>query len=278
MKDEDVNVNKKDASKGNDPSGVAPPPAIRDMDEFDTQNAEALKRIWFLGDVHGNFKHIEKALKYSNPQPRRLIFVGDVDIDDAPFREVLRPLKENHPGLGVAFIHGNHDADTYEHWEMLHDCGDAVALHKKVITFDGIRIAGLGGNFMGRVWNPPAEPTFQSKEEAMNRGPYQWRDGQRPNPSLNAAIYPADVVSLAAQRADILVTHEAPSCHPYGYEALDNLARSLRVVRTFHGHHHDDRSDDYAKLRSALRFDAKAVEFCGIKDGLGHVVLRGTIA
>lgn len=203
VKDEDVNVKKKDTSKGNDPSGVNPTLAIRDMDGFDTQNAEALKRIWFLGDVHGNFKHIEEALKYSNPQPRWLIFLGDVDIDHVPFREVLRPLKENYPCLGVAFIHGNHDADSYEHWDMLHDCGDAVALHKKVVTLDGIRIAGLGGNFMGRVWNPPAEPTFQSKEAAMNRGPYQWRDGQRPNPSLNAAIYPSDVVSLAAQRADI---------------------------------------------------------------------------
>ena len=109
----------------------------------------------------------------------------------------------------------------------------------------------------------------------MNRRPYQWRDGQRPNPALHAAIYPDDVELLARQRADILITHEAPSCHPYGFAALDELARSMRVVRTFHGHHHDDRSDGYAMRRVEMGFDARAVAYCSIKNGLGQVIHQG---
>jgi hypothetical protein len=208
-------------------------------------------------------------------KPRWLVFLGDIDIDHKPFRDILEPLRRNFSDLRVAFIHGNHDADTYEHWAMLHDCGDALILHGQVLDLDGVRVAGLGGNFMGRIWSPPAQSSFANKRLAMNRGPYQWRDGQRPNPSLHAAIYPDDVAALSKLRADILVTHEAPSCHPYGFEAIDALSRAMRVVRSFHGHQHDDRSAEYALVREKLGFDARAVGFCGIKNGLGELVFEG---
>ena len=248
---------------------------LRDMIELDQAQAAVLKRIWFLGDVHANFGHIAQALLDAQEKPRWLVFLGDIDIEHKSFREVLEPVRRNFPQVRVAFIYGNHDADTYEHWEMLHDCGDALALHGQVLDLDGVRVAGLGGNFLGRIWSPPAQAFVQNKKLAMNRGPYQWRDGQRPNPSLNAAIYPDDVENLARQRADILVTHEAPSCHPYGFKAIDELARSMRVVRSFHGHQHDDRSPEYAMVRERLGFDARAVDYCGIKNGLGDVILRG---
>lgn len=247
----------------------------RGMQEFDQEHAAALKAIWFLGDVHGEFNHIAQALLDARMKPRWLVFLGDIDIDHKPFREILEPLKRNFPDVRVAFIHGNHDADTYEHWAMLHDCGDALILHGQVLELDGVRVAGLGGNFLGRIWRPPGPACFANKRLAMNRGTYQWRDGQRPNPSLNAAIYPDDVAVLSKQRADILVTHEAPSCHPYGFEAIDGLACSMRVVRSFHGHQHDDRSDEYALVRDKLGFDARAVGFCGIKNGLGELIFEG---
>lgn len=246
----------------------------RDMESFDREHAQALQRIWFLGDVHGQFKHIANALLDSPLKPRWLVFLGDVELESKPMREVLEPLRRNLPGVQVAFVHGNHDADTYEHWDRLHDCGDALVLHGEVQDLDGIRVAGLGGNFLGRIWSPPAEPIFHDKQAAIDRGPYQWRGGQRPNPKLHGAIYPEDVAYLARQRADILVTHEAPSCHHYGFAALDELARSMRVVRSFHGHHHDDRSDEYAKVRQTLGFDARAVAICGIKNGLGEVIAQ----
>lgn len=245
------------------------------MNDFDREHEKALQSIWFLGDVHGEFKHIARCLLDAKDKPNWLVFLGDIDIDHVPFREILAPLSRNFPAVKVAFIYGNHDADTYQHWDMLHDCGDAVALHGQVVAMNGVRVAGLGGNFLGRIWSPPANPTFMNKEKAMNRGAYQRRDGQRPYPSLNAAIYPDDVERLAGLRADILITHEAPSCHPYGFEALDQLARDMRVVRSFHGHQHDDRSAEYALQRDALGFDALAVGFCGIKNGLGQVIHTG---
>ncbi|MFZ4479087.1 MAG: metallophosphoesterase family protein [Rhodoferax sp.] len=245
------------------------------IDQFDRDHDQALRRIWFLGDVHARFDHIGRALLHAAQPPRWMVFLGDVDIDQKPFAQILAPMRKRFADVRVAFIHGNHDADTYEHWQMLHDCGNALPLHGRVLDLDGVRVGGLGGNFMGRIWSPPAQASFQNKRAAMHRGHYQWRDGQRPNPSLNAAIYPDDVAALSKMRADILVTHEAPSCHQHGFEAIDELARSMRVVRSFHGHHHDDRSEDYVKHRNRLGFDARAVNYCGIKNGLGEAVCAG---
>jgi hypothetical protein len=52
------------------------------------------------------------------------------------------------------------------------------------------------------------------------------------------AIWPEDCDYLATQRADILVTHEAPSSHPAGSAALDALARKMGARLIVHGHHH----------------------------------------
>lgn len=251
---------------------------LRDMARFDRTHAQTLERIWFLGDVHGQFTHIAQALRHSSAPPRWLVFLGDIEIDHRPFQEILAPLQRNYPDIRVAFIHGNHDADTHHHWQMLHDCGDASPLHGQVLDLDGVQVAGLGGNFLGKIWRPPEDPSFLNQRMAVRRSPYPWRGEGAPDahhPKLLAAIFPDDVKALSRQRADILVTHEAPSCHPHGFIALDELARSMQVVRTFHGHHHDDRSDAYALERESLGFDARAVSYCSIKNGLGEVIHAG---
>ena len=245
------------------------------IEAFDRDHEEALRGLWFLGDVHAEFRHIPRALSDAQVLPSHIIFLGDIDIDHKSFREILEPLHKQFPSVEVAFIHGNHDADSYEHWECLHECGSAVALHGKVTVLNGIRVAGVGGNFLGRVWYPPDPPKFDSQKAAIQRGAFQYRDGQRPSPNYLAAIYPDVVDTLARLRADILITHEAPSCHPHGFEALDVLALDLRAKRTFHGHHHDDLTDQYRDGVDKRGFDAIGVNYCSITNGLGERVLQG---
>ena len=51
---------------------------LRDMEQFDRDFDQALRRMWFLGDVHGQFEHIATSLQ-STPaadQPRWLVFFG----------------------------------------------------------------------------------------------------------------------------------------------------------------------------------------------------------
>ena len=252
----------------------------QDMDElriteFDRDRADELRRIWFVGDVHGEFKYLAQTLLQAQVRPRWIVFVGDIDIFHKPFREILEPLRRFDPHLGIAFIHGNHDADTHQHWEMLHDAGDAIVFHGLVANLSGIWVAGLGGYFLRPIWMPPARPAFATQQAAMSADVFRFRGGQRPSPEYLAAIYPDDLDRLAAERADILVTHEAPSCHPRGFEVLDDLARRLGVIRSFHGHHHDDLTADYARHRSRLGFDTIGLRYCQIKNGLGEEIFEG---
>lgn len=80
----------------------------------------------------------------------------------------------------VWFIHGNHDTDS----EADHDhlFGSALAdrnLHGRVVEIAGLRIAGLGGVFRGKVWTPPAPATFENFKQYLARcgkGNF-WRGG-----------------------------------------------------------------------------------------------------
>ena len=76
--------------------------------------------------------------------------------------------------------------------------------------------------------------------------------------------FPDMVASLGAQRADILVSHEAPECRDdgRGWQAVGDLARRLGVRYAFHGHHHDQ--PDYSSSFHELGFQAHAVGFRGI--------------
>ena len=76
---------------------------IDQFDQFDQEHADALRSIWFLGDVHGAFGHIAQALLAASDKPRWLVFLGDIDIDHLPFREVLAPLKLEFPAIKSRF-------------------------------------------------------------------------------------------------------------------------------------------------------------------------------
>ncbi len=65
------------------------------------------------------------------------------------------------------------------------------------------------------------------------------------------------MAQLAAQQADILVTHEAPGYHPFGFTALDSLARSMGVRMTVHGHQHDS-------IDSSAHWDAQEFKSYGV--------------
>jgi hypothetical protein len=117
-------------------------------------------------------------------------------------------------------------------------------LNARVTDIGGLRIAGLGGTFRRRVWEPPGAPRLRSRDELpadmASLGP-DWNEEQRRSmaDALAAmAIWPEDVEALSALRADVLVTHEAPSSHPQGVSTLDELARRMDARLVIHGHHH----------------------------------------
>jgi hypothetical protein len=250
------------------------------VEEFDQAHAEALRQIWIVGDVHGQSKPLLRSLARSPlPAPAWIVFVGDIDLDPeiGSFRQWLKPVHKLHPQVQVAFIPGNHDADHEDRWERLMNCGRALPLHGRVLDMGGIRVAGLGGVFMARIWYPPAAPLISERPDFA---PHPVRLGKLPNsprPAQHAAIYEAEWLALGAMRSDLLITHEAPSCHPHGFEAIDDLARALGVVRAFHGHHHDDQTAEYLLHRERMGFEAVALGYCAIKTAAGEVVATGEL-
>jgi hypothetical protein len=228
-------------------------------------------RIFFCGDVHGHFEHVIKAVR--DQRPAAVVFLGDLQ-SKQPLDQVLEPILAL---TEIWWIHGNHDTDSDADCEHLF--GSTLAdrnLHGRVVEVAGLRIAGLGGIFRGQVWAPPAPLIFESQDEYAARcgKGNLWRGGLLRK--HRSSIFPDDYYRLVGERAEILVTHEAPSCHPHGFVEIDELAHSLGVRATFHGHHHDRL--DYSSHRERLGFDAYGVSFCGITDEGGRVIGEHTIS
>lgn len=227
-----------------------------------------MERIFFAGDPHGNFDHIIQAVRQH--QPAAVVFLGDLQ-SQQPLEHELQPILDL---TEIWWIHGNHDTDSDADYDHLF--GSALAdrnLHGRVVEIAGVRIAGLGGIFRGQVWMPPGAILHETPEAytAHCVKQNQWRGGLPRK--HRSSIFPADYARLVGARADILVTHEAPSSHPHGFDAIDDLARSLGVAKAFHGHHHDRL--DYVAHRGRLGFEAFGVGFCGITDQDGHLIVAG---
>lgn len=187
-------------------------------------------QIFFCGDVHGNFQHIINVLQEHTPAA--IVLLGDIQ-GQRPLEQELAAILDK---TEVWFIHGNHDTDSVADYDNLF--GSALAhknLNGRGVEIAGVRVAGLGGIFRGQVWRPPEPGEASSSKEytrIVGRG-NRWRDGL---PSKHrSTIFRDNYELLSKQGANVLATHEAPSAHPHGFEAIDDLARSLRVTTAFHG-------------------------------------------
>jgi len=228
----------------------------------------SLANIWFCGDSHGRFDYLIDAVR--TQRPAAVILLGDIQTDlplDVQFADLAHLTQ-------LWFIHGNHDTGKETHYDHLFSGPWAERnLHGRVVEIAGQRVAGLGGVFRGHVWYPPTPWRFVSPEAFIaTLGAHDhWRKGLPLK--HRSTIFPSEVAALALQRADILVTHEAPSTHPHGFAVLDELGQYLGVTRSFHGHHHDSR--DYRAEWARIGFQAYGVGFRGISNGLGEIIRPG---
>ncbi|HET6234206.1 MAG TPA: metallophosphoesterase [Acetobacteraceae bacterium] len=197
--------------------------------------------ILFAGDPHRNFAPILRAC-LARPAGT-LVLVGDCDCH-VPLPEIIAPVTA--VGWQVRWILGNHDTETelaYDNLVRTHPDGD---LGLRVTQIAGLRVAGLPGVFKPRVWYPrPDEaadliepPRCHTREAFLRALPADehWRGGL---PLWHRdTIFPEDFDRLGTERFDVLVTHEAPSSHPHGFEVIDRLAKNAGARLIVHGHHH----------------------------------------
>jgi hypothetical protein len=243
-----------------------------------------------LGDVHGDISHLPAVVEAG--RPAAVIFLGDIEAPTSfdVFLGDLMAITE------VWWIPGNHDTDSQDSYRHLYESALADRnLHGRVVKIAGVRIAGLGGVFRSQIWYPPKAPSFLAFEDMvankfrhkkaltaaeLARLKYRtqspevaelMREGQLRK--HRSSIFYGDWFELCGRQADILVTHEAPSCHPHGFREIDVLAQSMKVKHAFHGHHHD--CLNYRAFDAALGFQAHGVGFRGVSDMHGRTVLPG---
>lgn len=229
--------------------------------------------ILFCGDTHSRHQHVlEAALRL---KPMAVVLLGDMEFTQ-PAHIELAPIRDI-----VWFITGNHDTDRPESWANLMDSELAGrCIDGRVVTLpDGTRLAGLGGVWRQKIWAPPAEPEHESYEAWLNSLQSGWRKRETMYATERlkhrSTIFPQTYDRLIDQRADILVTHEAPSPHPYGWQAIDDLAQALGVQELYHGHQHD--RPDYSAHWERLGFRCHGVGLRGITGRGGQIVRAGEV-
>jgi predicted phosphodiesterase len=190
--------------------------------------------ILFAGDTHGDQRWLGRMAQQL--KPAALVHLGDIQLEHPPEQELEAVLANTR----FCWIPGNHDFDSLDYYERLHAPAlSSGALHGRVTSLCGVRVAGLGGWFRAGIWRPPERPTTKRKTTDARR-----LSSRRPDVRLAAirelgAIWWEDYEALWHLTADVLVCHEAPSCHRHGFQVIDDLAKAMGVKTIFHGHHHE---------------------------------------
>ncbi len=171
--------------------------------------------------------------------------LGDYDLEK-PLEHYLKPITDL---VEIWWIAGNHEFERPERHRYLFDSAYSEnGLHLKVKEVAGLKIAGLSGIFLGRVWYPPHRPRWQSKNHYLSRQPFSVRKAGL-SLKYQSAIWHDELEALKRLNADILVSHEAPCSHRHGFIAIDELAIAMGVKKVFHGHLHEHYS---APIRSGI--------------------------
>ena len=219
-------------------------------------------KILFAGDPHGNFKPlIEAAHQY---QPEAIILLGDYDLS-VPLESCLEEIV----GLTeIWWIAGNHDFESPVKYNNLFNSAFSDRdLHLKVTEIAGLRIVGLGGIFLGRVWYPPRQPKWLSKQHFLQHQPAHVRNSEM-SLKYKSAIWHDEFEALKALKADILVSHEAPGPHRHGFKAIGELAAAMGVKNIFHGHLHEN----YVSIIK------NNIKVCGVGDSAVTDLLGNTLS
>ena len=192
------------------------------------------------GDIHGFFPDfLEKYNEYRNVVDT-CVLAGD-QCPWEPLSNITRQM-----GCTCFFILGNHDGDQSSYLENHLSCWENHIHCRVVESAEGIRIAGISGTFEEEIWYPPEKPRWLTREQfrkfckTQPRGTVKYHLLHNHLPKrFWPVIFPEDVDKLKKLQSDVLVCHEAPSCHSLGFDIIDEIAEAMNVSVIVHGHHHE---------------------------------------
>lgn len=225
-----------------------------------------MRKIFLCGDPHGEFAHILSAIDQWHPEA--VLILGDLTPPHS-LDEIFKDVK----GTKIYWIPGNHDTDSDLIYDRIWRSSFAKNnLHGRSQEICGVRVAGLGGVFRGQIWMPPAMPLYSSPSLFIRKvgKSGMWRGGlpRRHRSSIFYSVYE----KLKENKADILITHEAPSMHIKGFPAIDELAVSMGAKMIFHAHQHESKC--YSPIGG---LKARGIGLRGIVDLEGNVIVPAQV-
>ena len=189
--------------------------------------------ILFYADIHGYFHDFIKVYNEYKDLVDTVILLGD-QCPDEPLDNIFSRID-----CSVFFVLGNHDSDR-QRWLTNHFPVWNNHIHCRIVESAGhIKIAGLSGVFREDIWIPTQQypPYFPTREQYR----YYFKARSKKNPNFWlidnylpkkhwSTIFPEDIDRLLELEADILVCHEAPSSHEYGFEVVDEIAEAMGLA------------------------------------------------
>lgn len=207
------------------------------------------KRVYVVGDIHGNFKIIKNRIKEGDISNSVIIFAGDVGIGfekkgyyKQEFTKLNKFLKT--VDVTLLFVYGNHDDSTYFNEELINHSNiktlpdySVVSIHQDwdsdMIEPPKYSILCVGGGIsIDREYRKNAEklylrqylkwhPHATREDLEKNRKQYYWEN--------EAPVYHADKlddITNAGYNIEYVVTHTAPNfCYPYNKRGIEEWLR-----------------------------------------------------
>lgn len=211
------------------------------------------RRVAVVGDLHGNYRYMRKALNYAFGHKSEtddlsnadvVVQVGDFGYWGNFVDQVEQLLTEQHPGKYVLFADGNHEHHT--------------RLDAQPVDEDGVR------RLTEHVWHLPRGLTWQwgdqiclaaggaiSVDRSFREPGYDWFPRER----MSGEEW---LRCVQAGKVDIVFAHDAPggytipdlpppSTFPanaiadaeyYRNTTMDSIGQATQPERWFHGHYH----------------------------------------
>lgn len=204
------------------------------------------KRVYVVGDIHGNFKIIKNRIKESKINNSVIIFAGDIGLGfekEEYYKQEFTKLNKFLKTVNVTllFVRGNHDSKIYFDKELINYSNiksvpdySVVNIHQdwdyEMVEPPKFSILCVGGGIsIDRQYRINAETAHlreylhwhpnATKEELENkRKRYYWSD----EPPFYD-VEKLDAITRLGYNIEYVVTHTAPKfCYPYNKKGIES--------------------------------------------------------
>lgn len=204
-----------------------------------TNRVEKNLRILALADLHSWDRLTLETVRNYDFDYNSCVLLGDIPLNALIF---LREIIEK-PMLGVL---GNHDE-----LGQLERCG-IENLDRKIVTINGVKIAGLSGSHRYKCGNYPLLT-------------------QRESIAAAKAIPAADILISHDTAYRLMGRNDAAHC---GLKGISRYISRRKPLMNLCGHYHENTSKKYRKCEVRCVFGCSLIEFSADKDGRSRCEFR----